>query len=171
MGDMGHLITLRLLENRKINQQREIREHKKWLRFVDYIGKEWAKCKTRGVGAVLIKDKRILSTGYCGTPKGFKNCNEGGCERCNDVNVKSGERLEECYCVHAEMNAIFNAAYHGICIKDSTLYLPCNPCLTCAKGIFNSVIKELYFKDEYSNCLKEVEKLFKITNIKLKQIK
>lgn len=155
----------------KILKERRIREHKKWLNFVNYIAKEWSKCKTRSVGAVIIRDKRILSTGYNGTPRNYPNCNEGGCERCNDVNVKSGERLEECYCVHAEMNAIFNAAYHGICIKDSTLYLPCNPCLTCAKGIVNSGIKEVYFEDEYSSCLEEVKKLFKKTKIRLEQIK
>ena len=78
-------------------------------------------CSRRHVAAVIVKDKRIISTGYNGTPRGIKNCNEGGCPRCSG-HAPSGTGLEECICSHGEENAIVQAAYHGICVKDATLY-------------------------------------------------
>ena len=105
-------------------------------------------CVKRKVAAVIVKDRRIISTGYNGTPRGVKNCNEGGCPRCNQL-ASSGTKLEECLCSHGEENAITQAAYHGVNIKDSTLYTTYSPCLLCTKMIINSGIREVVFNIDY----------------------
>ena len=106
-------------------------------------------CSRRQVAAVIVKDHRIISTGYNGTPRGIKNCNEGGCPRCSS-HAPSGTALEECLCCHGEENAIVQAAYHGISVKDSTLYTTFSPCLLCAKMIINAGIKEVVYAERYS---------------------
>jgi dCMP deaminase len=106
-------------------------------------------CSRRHVAAVIVKDKRIISTGYNGTPRGIKNCHEGGCPRCSS-NAPSGTGLEECICSHGEENAIVQAAYHGISVKDSTLYTTFSPCLLCAKMIINAGIREVVYAERYS---------------------
>ena len=107
-------------------------------------------CITRQVGSIIISDKRIISTGYNGTPRGTRNCNEGGCKRCQErTEETAGAKLDECLCSHAEENAITQAAYHGISIKGSTLYTTFYPCLTCTKMIINSGIREVVFQSEY----------------------
>lgn len=106
-------------------------------------------CSRRHVAAVIVKDHRIISTGYNGTPRGIKNCFEGGCVRCNS-STPSGSKLDECICSHGEENAIVQAAYHGISVKDGTLYTTFSPCLLCAKMIINSGIVEVVFKERYS---------------------
>lgn len=105
-------------------------------------------CMKRKVAAVIVKDKRIISTGYNGTPRGVKNCNEGGCPRCNSL-AESGTRLEECLCSHGEENAITQAAYHGVSINGSTIYTTFSPCLLCTKMIINSGIKEVVYNVDY----------------------
>ena len=105
-------------------------------------------CIKRKVAAVIVKDKRIISTGYNGTPRGIKNCNEGGCPRCQKFGA-SGVDLESCVCSHAEENAIVQAAYHGVTIKDATIYSTFSPCLACTKMIINSGIKEVVFSKTY----------------------
>ena len=106
-------------------------------------------CIKRKVAAVIVKDKRIISTGYNGTPRGVKNCSEGGCPRCNSIDP-SGKGLEECLCSHAEENAIVQSAYHGVNIKDSVLYTTFSPCLMCTKMIINAGIKEVVYNIDYS---------------------
>ena len=105
-------------------------------------------CLRRHVGAVIVKDHRIISTGYNGTPRGVKNCNEGGCARCAS-DTPSGENLGECICCHAEENAIVQAAYHGVSVKDSIIYTTYCPCLLCSKMIINAGIKEVIFLESY----------------------
>lgn len=105
-------------------------------------------CIKRKVAAIIVKDKRIISTGYNGTPRGTKNCAEGGCPRCNSF-TQSGKNLEECYCSHGEENAIVQASYHGICIKDSIIYSTFSPCLLCTKMIINAGIKEVIYNVDY----------------------
>lgn len=105
-------------------------------------------CVKRKVAAVLVKDRRIISTGYNGTPRGTKNCNEGGCPRCNQL-AKSGTSLEECFCSHGEENAITQAAYHGTSLKGSSLYSTFSPCLLCTKMIINAGITEVVFNHDY----------------------
>jgi len=105
-------------------------------------------CSRRKVAAVLVNEHRIISTGYNGTPKGVPNCFEGGCPRCSSE-APSGENLGECICAHAEENAIVQAAYHGIAVKNSILYCTLSPCLMCAKMIINAGIKEVVYETEY----------------------
>ncbi len=105
-------------------------------------------CVKRQVAAVIVKDRRIISTGYNGTPRGVKNCNEGGCPRCNSFGP-SGSNLDECFCSHAEENAITQSAYHGVNIKGSTLYTTFSPCLMCTKMIINSGIEEVVYDAHY----------------------
>jgi dCMP deaminase len=105
-------------------------------------------CVKRKVAAVIVKDKRIISTGYNGTPRGTRNCSEGGCPRCNSF-AQSGKNLEECLCSHGEENAIVQASYHGISIKESTIYTTFSPCLLCTKMIINAGIKEVVYNVDY----------------------
>ena len=126
-------------------------------------------CIKRKVAAVIIKDKRIISTGYNGTPRGVTNCSEGGCPRCNQMTA-SGTKLEECYCSHGEENAITQAAYHGVNIKDSTIYTTYSPCLLCTKMIINSGIKEVVFNMDYPLGENSV-RLLREAGIKVRQIK
>lgn len=105
-------------------------------------------CVKRKVAAIIVRDRRIISTGYNGTPRGVANCNQGGCPRCNGM-AASGTRLDECLCSHGEENAIVQAAYHGISIKDSVLYTTLSPCLQCTKMIINAGIREVVFNGHY----------------------
>ncbi len=109
-------------------------------------------CLSAKKGAVLVKDKRIISTGYNGSPKGIKHCNEGGCIRCTQRHlgkIKSGVFSEPCICCHAEENAIVQAAVHGISTDGATLYTSFTPCVNCAKMIINAQIKEVVGKTIY----------------------
>jgi len=105
-------------------------------------------CVRRQVAAVLVKDRRIITTGYNGTPRGVRNCCDGGCARCAGT-APSGADLAECVCSHAEENAITQAAYHGIAVRGATLYCTLSPCLICARMIINAGIAEVVFAEEY----------------------
>jgi dCMP deaminase len=101
-------------------------------------------CIKRKVGCVIVSDRRIISTGYNGTPRGVRNCNEGGCPRCAG-GAAPGTRLDECLCNHAEENAITQAAYHGVTVQGAGLYTTLSPCLICTKMIINAGIHEIVF--------------------------
>jgi dCMP deaminase len=105
-------------------------------------------CIKRMVGAVVVADRRIISTGYNGTPRGVRNCNEGGCPRCAGV-AESGTRLDECLCSHAEENAITQAAYHGVRVREASIYTTHCPCLICTKIIINSGVKEVVYSADF----------------------
>ena len=110
-------------------------------------------CLKEHMGAVLVKDKRILTTGYNGAPKGVKNClDRGSCLR-EEMGIPSGQRHEMCRGLHAEQNAIIQAAYHGVNIKDSVIYSTTQPCVQCAKMIINSGIKKIYCFETYPDDL------------------
>ena len=109
-------------------------------------------CLRRGVGAVLVKDKRILATGYNGAPAGLKHCEEVGCIRENE-SIPSGTRHELCRGLHAEQNVIVQAAYHGIPIDGATIYCTNKPCVICSKMIINSGIKQIYYDEGYNDPL------------------
>ncbi len=105
-------------------------------------------CMRRQVAAVVVRDRRIISTGYNGTPRGVKNCYEGGCPRCAS-DAPSGSGLGDCVCCHAEENAISQAALHGISVREAVLYCTLSPCLLCAKMIINSGMIEVVYDEEY----------------------
>ncbi len=115
---------------------------------IAHVVKSRGNCVRRKVAAIVVKDHRVISTGYNGTPRGVQNCFEGGCERCAG-DTPSGEGLGECICSHAEENAITQAAYHGIAVREASLYCTLSPCLMCAKMIVNSGIKEVIYDEEY----------------------
>ena len=109
-------------------------------------------CMRRKVGAVIVKDNRILSTGYNGAPSGLPNCIDD-CDRCyrSAHNIPSGQQLDMCYAVHAEQNAIMNALMTGENLKGASLYVNTYPCSTCLKLTIQAGIKEVYFINEYEN--------------------
>lgn len=111
-------------------------------------------CMRRKVGAILVKDKRILATGYNGAPARLRHCGEVGCLR-EDGSVPSGERHELCRGLHAEQNAIIQAAYHGISISGSTLYCTNKPCAICSKMIINAGIRKIIYEEGYNDTLSE----------------
>ena len=124
-------------------------------------------CLRRKVGAILVKEKHILSTGYNGAPKGLNHCSEVGCIR-KDLNVPSGERHELCRGLHAEQNAIIQAAVFGISIKDSVLYCTNTPCVVCVKMLINAGVKELVFSGDYPDEL--AKKMLGESNIKIRNL-
>ena len=121
------------------------------------------------MAAILVKDRRVISTGYNGTPRGTRNCNEGGCPRCTSLPA-SGTSLEECLCSHGEENAIVQAAYHGVSVKASMLYTTCAPCLLCAKMIINSGIHEVVYNLEYP-LTESAFRLFEEADIMVRKLK
>ena len=121
-------------------------------------------CSRRRVGAVIVKDNHIVATGYNGTPAGTTNCFEGGCPRCGGDH-KTGEKLDECLCVHAEQNAICQAAKHGNAIDGGCIYITCSPCLTCLKLIINSGIRKVVFGEWYREFNEQEKKLIEEAGI------
>jgi dCMP deaminase len=120
-----------------------------------FLAASRANCIRRKVGAIIVKDRNIIATGYNGPPSGLANCSDVGCIR-DDMNVKSGERHELCRGLHAEQNAIIQAAVHGSSIKDSKIYVTTHPCVVCAKMIINAKIDEIIFADGYPDELSEL---------------
>jgi dCMP deaminase len=109
-------------------------------------------CLRRKVGAIIVKDKRVLTTGYNGAPKGLEHCEVTGCVR-QQMNVPSGERHELCRGVHAEQNAIIQAAVFGVSIRDATIYITNYPCSVCAKLMMNAGIAEVVYDGVYKDDL------------------
>jgi dCMP deaminase len=122
-----------------------------FLDIVELVSKR-ATCLRRAVGAGLVRDRRILATGYNGAPSKLQHCLDIGCLR-EQLNVPSGERHELCRGLHAEQNAIIQAALHGVSTKDSTLYCTNHPCVICAKMIINAGITRIVIRDGYSDRL------------------
>lgn len=113
------------------------------------VVKARSNCIRMEVGAVIVKDRRIIATGYNGTPYGIPNCSDGGCKRCLDREknrILPGKDKEKCVCIHAEQNAIIQSAYHGTSTKDSVMYSTIEPCISCSKMIANAGIKRVFFK-------------------------
>ena len=109
-------------------------------------------CLRRAVGAIIVKDKRVLATGYNGAPTGIEHCSEVGCLR-EQLNVPSGKNHELCRGIHAEQNAIVQAALHGVSIKGATLFCTNLPCSICAKMIINAGILKIYHQSGYADAM------------------
>ena len=118
-----------------------------FMNIVDLV-KTRSTCLRRQVGALIVKDKRILASGYNGAPIGCKHCAEVGCIR-NELNIPSGQRHEICRATHAEQNAIAQAAYSGTSIKDAVMYVTTQPCVLCAKLCINAGITKIIFRGDY----------------------
>ncbi len=115
---------------------------------------ERSTCIRRKVGAIAVKDKRILATGYNGAPAGVEDCMVVGCKR-QQLGVKSGERHELCRGLHAEQNVIIQAAIHGISLKGAELYCTNQPCLICTKMLINCGFSAIYYAEPYPDKLAE----------------
>ena len=111
-------------------------------------------CMRRHIGAVLVKDKRILATGYNGVPAGLAHCEEVGCLR-EQRQIPSGEHHELCRGIHAEQNAVIQAAKHGIAMDGATAYCTHQPCVLCAKILLNAGVVDIVFRDAYPDPLSE----------------
>lgn len=109
-------------------------------------------CLRRHVGAVLVRNERIISTGYNGAPRGLKHCFDTGCLR-EERQIPSGHRYELCRGVHAEQNAIINAAYYGIATQDSIIYCTNQPCIICARMIINAGIIKVVHRGNFDDTL------------------
>ena len=109
-------------------------------------------CLRRNVGAVIVKDKRILTTGYNGAPSGIEHCTESTCLRIK-LNIPSGERHELCRGLHAEQNAIIQAAFHGVSVKGARIYITHQPCSICTKMLINSGIDTFIYRHPYPDQL------------------
>ncbi|MEL1133569.1 dCMP deaminase family protein [Desulfitobacterium sp. THU1] len=109
-------------------------------------------CLRRQVGAVIVKDKQILSTGYNGSPSGLSHCAEKGCLR-QQLGIPSGERAEICRAVHAEQNALVQAAKHGVVINGADIYTTVQPCVLCTKLLINAGIKRVFYLYPYPDSL------------------
>jgi len=105
-------------------------------------------CGRRRVGAIIVRDKRILCTGYNGAPRGLAHCDVVGCLR-ERLQIPSGQRQEICRGLHAEQNAIIQAALHGVSVEEGTIYVTHQPCITCAKMIINSGIVRAVCANRY----------------------
>ena len=122
----------------------------RFMEMADLIS-SWASCyqENRKIGAVIVKNKRIMTTGYNGAPAGVKTCVERkSCLR-RELNIPSGTRQEICYAIHAEQNAIIQAAKLGVSIQDATLYCTHQPCVICAKMIVNAGISRVVYREGY----------------------
>ena len=124
-------------------------------------------CLRNQVGAVIVKESQILSTGYNGAPKGLSHCDEVGCIR-EIMKVKPGERHELCRGLHAEQNAVVQAAYHGVSVRDASIYCTTRPCSICTKMLINAGIVEIVYVDEYQDDL--AAQLAKEAGLKIRQV-
>ncbi len=141
-------------DDKKINRP----EWNEYFMAMAFLVSKRSTCTRRKVGAVLVRDRRILATGYNGPPSGFPHCDEIGCLR-DELNIPSGERQELCWGLHAEQNAVIQAALFGVSTQNSTLYCTTKPCITCAKILANAGVKKIYvaenYPDEFSDKLLE----------------
>ena len=133
-----------------------------------YVIAKRSTCLRRKVGAILVKDKHILSTGYNGAPKGLQHCSEVGCLR-EKLNVPHGQRHEICRGLHAEQNAIIQASVFGVSIKDSVLYCTNTPCVVCAKMLINAGVKKIIYDGDYPDDL--AKKILQESKIKVEKYK
>lgn len=128
-------------------------------------------CCRRQVGAVLVRDKRVLATGYNGAPTGLPHCLDIGCLR-EELGVPSGERHELCRGLHAEQNVIIQAAYHGVSINGATLYCTNLPCSICCKMLINAGIREIKYQEGYADTMaKDMIKAAGIALTKTREVK
>ena len=144
----------------------------KWdVRFMKmaYLIAEWSSCYVEGrnIGAVIVKDKRIMTTGYNGAPAGMRTCKERGeCLR-RKMGIESGTRAEVCYAIHAEQNAILQAAKLGISVDGATLYCTHQPCSVCAKMIVNAGIRRVVYEQPYPDPF--TQEIFAETGVRMER--
>ncbi len=132
------------------------------------LAAERSTCLRRQVGAILVKERQILATGYNGAPSGVDHCDKSGCLR-QELEVPSGERHEICRGVHAEQNLVAQAAFHGVKTEDSTVYCTNQPCVICVKLLINAGVERIYFQEGYDDPF--TEKLLTNSGVVMKKFK
>jgi deoxycytidylate deaminase len=121
--------------------------HDEYHMNIAFAVQERANCRASQVGAILVFENQIISTGYNGTPEGTVNCDEGGCDRClHRDKYGRGQAYDRCICVHAEQNALLAAARHGIAVRESTLYTTMQPCFGCTKELLQAQILRVFYE-------------------------
>jgi dCMP deaminase len=136
---------------KKIKTSKRLPWDEYFMEITNVIAKR-STCMKRKVGAVIVKERRVLSTGYNGAPKGLAHCEAVGCIRM-EMKIPSGQRHELCRGLHAEQNAIIQAAWDGVKIQGSTLYCTCQPCVICVKMMINAGILRVVFEGDYPDDL------------------
>lgn len=122
-----------------------------------------ANCLGRKVGAVIVRENRIISTGYNGTPEGVTNCTEGGCVRCrNRDTYKASVGYDVCICVHAEQNALITAARFGNAVEDSVVYSTLRPCFDCTKAALQAKVATIYYLHDWQHPIGELQEQYEI---------
>ena len=130
---------------------------------IAFAVREKANCTGRKVGAVLVKENRIISTGYNGTPEGMTNCMDGGCERCRDKETyDSSVGYDVCICVHAEQNALITAARFGNSIEGSVIYSTLRPCFDCSKAMLQAKVYAVYYLHDWSHPIDSLQMQYKM---------
>jgi dCMP deaminase len=149
------------IKNIEQKVERDWKYHTSFMKIVDIVA-ELGTCERRKVGAVLVKDRRILATGFNGTPPGSPHCND---EICPGRNAESGSSLSLCAAVHAEENCLLYCAKYGVTVSDSMLYCSCEPCDDCMKLVETVGIKMVVFKHPYPTKMSALRKYFKAITI------
>ena len=122
-----------------------------------------ANCMGRKVGAIIVKENRIISTGYNGTPEGMTNCTDGGCIRCRDKETyKASVGYDVCICVHAEQNALITAARFGNAVEDSIVYSTLRPCFDCTKASLQAKIKAIYYLHPWQHPIGQLQEQYQL---------
>ncbi len=140
-----------------MNSSDEVLTRPSWDEYFQTITRDVAErstCIRRHVGAIIVKDKRILATGYNGAPTGLEHCLTRGCLR-EQLGIPSGQKHELCRGTHAEQNAVIQAARHGVPIDGATVYCTNQPCIVCAKILINAGIVEIVYENSYPDELSE----------------
>jgi dCMP deaminase len=148
----------------------EFKKHNKFLNIAEEIAKD-SKCVQLHVGAVLVKDQRIISTGYNGTPSKFKNCSDMFLEYNELVDRENHHKFSEQYEIHAELNAIIYAAISGISIKDCDIYITHQPCMNCLKMLCGAGVKHIYYRYPYDKSKIDELTLDMLNTLNIKLIK
>src|SRR5579871_2631787 len=153
-----NLVTVPAISRDEPQSARDARENRnKYFMNIALAVRLRANCRGNRVGAIIVLDNRIISTGYNGTPENMTNCLDGGCYRCanRDKSYKSGEAYDLCICVHAEQNAILAAARFGISTSGSTMYTTMRPCFGCAKEMLQAQVRSVYYLHKWTPSAKE----------------
>lgn len=153
-------------ENIELKLQRDWKYHISFLKIVDVVA-QLGTCSRRQVGAVLVKNRRILATGFNGTPPGAPHCND---EICPGRNAPSGSSLSLCAAVHAEENCFLYCARYGVSAEGSTLYVSCEPCDDCMKLVETVGVKQVIFRETYPTKMSALRKYFKAQSILLSEL-
>ena len=129
-----------------------------------------ANCLGNRVGAVLVRDDRVISTGYNGTPEGHLNCDEGGCERCAQrERYKTSQGYDVCICVHAEQNALISAARFGGAVEGAVIYTTMRPCFGCAKELLQAKVEGVYYLHDWQHSDPDLQKQYEILQARFPQ--